>query len=828
MAVLQCMPPSQPSMDSNSTGIFGAPKGRPGRALPSQITETPISAIAIHCLKENYDAYIAKLCVSATKMAIGCHASMHYLLDAETGRLTSLVEETNVAWAFQEYRTNFPVTTPRNCCLCPQPCPAPPCPSEQCTAEEYVGWLELSAEFPNIAADFYTINIGISVPARAETASLDGCTTQCIGPYGLSFLAYTKLIQLIAWIQSRYAAITIDAEHIAFHDDIVVRETDCKECICNDDGACVLCDVSSYCEKCSNPTDPTLTVADEVIYLFGESAAGCRVKIPITTLATAICAECGTPIPPDPPEPDAQAILGGLVYMTPSIEVCDTPGIGQPGIQVNLYRGNTFIGASLINTALTNINGRYTFTGLIAGNYWVEVVYSSVICTTNPLGPIALSINETDIDNNFGLYEVPTIVTREVIFPTYGTGHVNGGGVWHDVTDVGWVLKNNGLPADWYWTAITANPLNKNQWLLLGASHALNNNPDAHDEYSIAEDGQIIGNSLLDPVQISPLWRTNDLGLTWEQVILYADILPFPDSLWNADHIPGFYVNWGAYRLSTDWSQAVNGQVVVTATVHSKQTSGFFQSISAPAIWRGTGSTLYEQVVYNDVEPVENSTAWSKEGTKSMRPGPAGETMFACNLALPGGNVGFIYVQNGQRTWATSTEVWTDPTNGPPDPDSYYGIDLVKDSRVFIAVYWGSYGIPAGLWASQDYRTGILHHKAVGSSFTGSCTATADGAAYFTNAGPNGNQIAKVTDLFTTPIVEYVTQAFPLYSWHHAAVRSGRQQGIAVAAFRTNEAGSTHSFIKIDVWDGTEWIELEPPVSIVNSNVSGALDILEG
>ncbi len=282
--VVGCLDPTPPVMDCSTTSIYGAPRGRFGRALPNTQNEIPISAVAVHCIRDSYDAYLATACVGP-KAAFGCHSSFHYVLDAETGALTSLVPEANLAWAFQNYKTNFPVTTPQNCCPCPEPCPTPPCPAEQCAPETYPGWSVLSAQFPNISADFYAINIGITSPSRPEQALLDGANC-CLGPWGLSDLAYRKLIQLIAWIQFRNAGIILDAQHIAFHDDIVIIDTECLECPCGANGACLVCDVSSYCEKCINASDPTISIdtVDNLRYIFGENQAGCKVKVLVSDL----------------------------------------------------------------------------------------------------------------------------------------------------------------------------------------------------------------------------------------------------------------------------------------------------------------------------------------------------------------------------------------------------------------------------------------------------------------------------------------------------------------------------------------------------------------
>jgi len=248
-----CVDPTPPPMECSLTQIFGAPRGTPGR------NSIPISGIAIHGLTDDtFDAYLARACLSASKAQVNCKASMHYVLDAETGRLSSLVPEADLAWAWQSYRGNFPVTTPLDTCPCIPPCPTPPCPVPP-DPQAYPGWPVLSAAFPNLSADFYTINIGITHTIRPEQQALEGVNC-CIGPYGIGEVAYRNLVRLIAWIVSNNPSIPVDAQHIAFHDAIVnVPEINCLEFPCGPNNVCLVCDVSSYCEACPNKSDPLLS-----------------------------------------------------------------------------------------------------------------------------------------------------------------------------------------------------------------------------------------------------------------------------------------------------------------------------------------------------------------------------------------------------------------------------------------------------------------------------------------------------------------------------------------------------------------------------------------
>lgn len=261
-------------MECSTTAIFGAPRGTLGR------DSTPIAAIAIHGVKNTYEGLLSKMCNSSLRMQEGCHSSFHYVIDGESGRVSSVVPVADLAWAFQDYRTNFPIKYPVDHCPCPPPCPTPPCTQVPSTTEiDYPGWTTLHTLHPHLSADFYAINIGIAIPNRPEQVSLDGTCEHCLGPWGLSEAAYASLVRLIAWLEFTYT-ITNDAQHVNFHDNIVVRDQECLEFQCPSLGACLVCDVSHYCEKCNNPGDPTISVTGSNIrYIYGENDSGCKVKI---------------------------------------------------------------------------------------------------------------------------------------------------------------------------------------------------------------------------------------------------------------------------------------------------------------------------------------------------------------------------------------------------------------------------------------------------------------------------------------------------------------------------------------------------------------------
>jgi hypothetical protein len=274
--IRDCAIPTPPVMDCARTRIYGAPRGRPGR------NSVPILAIAIHCVGDNYDGYMAKACSSDGRLASE-HTSFHYVLDSETPRLTQLVPESDLAWAFQSYPGNFPITQPVQPTECPPPCPAPVCPTAPVpipASQAYPGWPVLAALFPTTSADFYTINIGLTVPDRA-TQILDGADVCCLGSYGLSEESYAKLVRLVNWIAYRYS-IPFDDQHIAFHDQITSFVMGCEECKCAPT-TCFLCDVSSYCERCINEGDPTfMQITTGLHWIYGESTGGCKVKMRVS------------------------------------------------------------------------------------------------------------------------------------------------------------------------------------------------------------------------------------------------------------------------------------------------------------------------------------------------------------------------------------------------------------------------------------------------------------------------------------------------------------------------------------------------------------------
>jgi hypothetical protein len=280
---IACLPPTPPVLDCAVTRIYGAPIGRPARVSPPTIPSViPVGGIAVHCVSDTYQGFLAKACVGSPRLTPFGHASFHYVIDAETGAVSSLVPEADVAWAFQSYLSNFPVLSPLAGAPCPPDNCAPPCPPPVPQPITYPGWTVLSALHPGISADFYAISIGITQSNHPEQTVLDGVDC-CIGPLGLSETAYANLVRLIAWIAYRYS-IPLNTQHIALHDEIVPVLLGCEECACGQNGGCLVCDVSHYCERCLNQGDPAFTTSTSIYWVYGETQGGCKVRIRLTDL----------------------------------------------------------------------------------------------------------------------------------------------------------------------------------------------------------------------------------------------------------------------------------------------------------------------------------------------------------------------------------------------------------------------------------------------------------------------------------------------------------------------------------------------------------------
>jgi hypothetical protein len=212
----------------------------------------PIRAIVVHCLGMSLESYRSLMCDGTTSRTMSKHASMHYV-HGDGGQVVRAVEETNVAWAFQSYPGNFPSTTP---------------------ATTYPG-LPVSAVYPGITADRYTLNIGIAVSSMRLANGRDACENTQLG---LDALGYAKLVQNVAYLAAKYS-IPLDDQHIVFEDDVIPLAEGDEECKCSHT-ACLVCDVAAYCETCTNVGDSTIK-SGTLAWVYGENADGCKAKMTV-------------------------------------------------------------------------------------------------------------------------------------------------------------------------------------------------------------------------------------------------------------------------------------------------------------------------------------------------------------------------------------------------------------------------------------------------------------------------------------------------------------------------------------------------------------------
>lgn len=132
----------------------------------------------------------------------------------------------------------------------------------------------------------------------------------------------------------------------------------------------------------------------------------------------------------------------------------------------------------------------------------------------------------------------------EILLLTNGNAPVGNQGVWHNVPDVGWTLKNTGLPQEvgLHWDHLAINPFHPDEWLLLGnigtksTLKGLYNDPlfpghkilggatsmmMQHDHWKAGDVGLPLGGvGTPKPPLVDPLWYTDDAGLTWRPIAL--------------------------------------------------------------------------------------------------------------------------------------------------------------------------------------------------------------------------------------------------------------------------------------------------------------------
>lgn len=248
MLIKSCITPTLPPIECYNTKWFGIPRGTCGR------NTHPICGIMLHCLDMSMDAYQNGICTTMRKPLLQDHWSLHYVISAD-GLIRRLVEEDNIAWGLQSYVGSFPPV---------MPLPLP-------------GWNVLPAMYPGVAPDTYLLHIGIVIPKQIESDinCIDPCKER---PLNMSWTGYQRLVRLVAYLTSKYN-IPVDVEHVAFHEQVTPTGSE-DTCNCLD-GLCFVCDVDSYCEGCSNPGDSSYLADDSLAVVYGETATGCRARIPL-------------------------------------------------------------------------------------------------------------------------------------------------------------------------------------------------------------------------------------------------------------------------------------------------------------------------------------------------------------------------------------------------------------------------------------------------------------------------------------------------------------------------------------------------------------------
>ncbi len=99
--------------------------------------------------------------------------------------------------------------------------------------------------------------------------------------------------------------------------------------------------------------------------------------------------------------PPGAASIGDTVWIDSNENgVVDSGEAGLPGVTVKLYNsGHTL----LLETVRTDANGIYTFTGLYAGDYQVEVDTSSVVTTSfGVTSTIAAAMDLVSVARQYG------------------------------------------------------------------------------------------------------------------------------------------------------------------------------------------------------------------------------------------------------------------------------------------------------------------------------------------------------------------------------------------------------------------------------------------
>lgn len=168
---------------------------------------------------------------------------------------------------------------------------------------------------------------------------------------------------------------------------------------------------------------------------------------------------------------------------------------------------------------------------------------------TGGAGKLVAQAAAYEIDSSTGLSigYGPLGIPRSPVEILILTNGANPGGVWHWANGV-WTLRNAGLPSGWNWDHIAVNPLNPNDWLLIGSNGSM---------------GRTGGNVTSGGSPI--LYRTTDAGLTWTAVNLPDDGTPTEayDPTNAANNQPIGYLSNGDLFVFGNYGSGVTSTIVL-------------------------------------------------------------------------------------------------------------------------------------------------------------------------------------------------------------------------------------------------------------------------
>ena len=362
-------------------------------------------------------------------------------------------------------------------------------------------------------------------------------------------------------------------------------------------------------------------------------------------------------------------------------------------------------------------------------------------------------------------------VSVEVLRPTYGG---TGGGVWHYVPGAGWTLKNSGLPADWYWIRVRANPFNQDEWLVLGG-------PDIpHSVYGIL--CEVSGSDVVaDGTSDSPLWYTNDNGASFQSVALDATQPVF----WLSD-------------ITFSDSAGAGDEWAAIGTLPGITGRGLF--------WRGVGAA--STATFEDTDWLE---------TVGIVPGIAEDYSIAeydSPGAFTGGSVARVLPDGGAFVQVVRQLDAGIRWDRLPMPSPY-----LVGARV--APQPGEYAI----WRMVDYRSGTPAEY-TDDELVSWVTTTAN-TAWFGGEGDQRTTILKLADVTGTPSISTAQAETLTGSAAVGMVRAGRRfrQAIAAAILDyTVPADGNDCWVSDN--GGNTWDVLEGP-STASAPLANQIEVLE-